>query len=187
MSEAVKLGQVMLSHFDKGSISVHPEFGSEVIFPHVTSPGVASIHGTLNLSHHETQTKATAKCSYFIPENWRTTPPHLRCREKWTRTSERGGNPSWHINSDQTLCYVIAPQWADQIKEVESTRGTENAITVAAFHAINNSRWLLYHHLLGYRRNFDKWPAEWPEWPHYMEGIKAYERDVRRGVSFSEK
>jgi len=176
-----------LAHFANGKLSIHPQFGVSVGLPLITSPGVTSIRGALNLSHHTIKTKATAACTFFFSGDWRIAPPHLRCTEKWIRRSGGNGNPDWHINSDNTFCYVLAPQWADQIKAVEAEHGTKKAITVAAFHAVNNARWLLFHHLLGYRNKLPCWPKDWPQWSHCYQGILEYDQVRKACVDFPEQ
>lgn len=184
LAESIELAQKTLSYFVNGSFAIHPELGFNIILPMHTSPGVTSIRGVLNLSHHTTQTKATAECTFFFPAGWRYAPPHLRCTEKWIRTSSSHGKVDWHIYPDNTLCYVIAPQWTDQIKAVETRYGTRSAIHAAAFHAINNARWLLYHHLLGYRQRLTDWPKDWPQWSH-RNGFTEYARTRSAGIAFS--
>ena len=185
MGESIKLALEVLSHFDSGAISIHPGLGTKVILNQTTSPGVTSVRGILNLSYDVIETKATVACAFFFPADWRIKPPHLRCTKKWLRTSSITGNQDWHVNGDNTLCYVLGPQWADQIASIEQNNGADIALAVAAFHAVNNARWLLYHHFLGYRRKMTEWPDEWPQWPHFESGLAAYERVRKRGVKFT--
>jgi hypothetical protein len=90
----------------------------------------------------------------------------LRCAATWIRKPGGLLTADWHVNSDDSLCYVLDREWADQVSAIEEESNTEAAIAAAAFITINNARWLLYRHFQGYRRKLKKWPAEWPQWEH---------------------
>ena len=75
---------------------------------------------------------------------------------------------------------MLNNQWADAIAEEEDKHGEEAAMEFAAYYAVNSARWLLYHHLEGYRRKLLKWPSDWPQWPHFALGKMVYQQWKKR-------
>lgn len=76
---------------------------------------------------------------------------------------------------------MLNEQWSDFIANIETKHGTSVSIDDAAFFAINNTRWLLWHHLFGYQNGIVNWPSDWPEWPHYEDGVQAYRKAQLKG------
>jgi hypothetical protein len=180
-SEAINLTQEIATYFVASEVQIHtppalPRRG-DFSFP----IGGATVTGTLNLTHSDGSTTVAAHCSIRVSPAWRKKAPILRCSDKWIRGRERSEpNPSWHVNSDGTLCYMLDNEWADVLAEVEELHGVSAALATAAGYAINSVRWLLYRHLQGYRRKLVSWDPQWPQWPHYADGIWAYHREKLR-------
>jgi hypothetical protein len=179
MAEAISFGTRLQKHLRAGQIAIHPHLAAETNLPRLASAGVLTIHGHLNLSHQDTKTAAEAYCRFTVQLDWREQCPALRCTEKWIRRPGGRLTADWHVNSDDSLCYILNPEWADQLASIERDNDTDAAITAAAFIAINNARWLLYRHLEGYRRKLIGWPAEWPQWEHGLDGLRDYARERR--------
>lgn len=98
----------------------------------------------------------------------------LRCTEKWIQRPGGIQSAHWHICLNGALCYVLDFEWQDALAAAEQVVGEENLAEFAAFYAVNNTRWLLYHHLLGYRENLTLWQKEWPQRPHDELGKLEY-------------
>jgi hypothetical protein len=141
------------------------------------------IRGDLPLSLGPINSKRSAHCEYTVFAGWRAIHPHLECRENWVRRPGPKRNVDWHILPDGSFCYVLNAQWRDCVRERESQYGTSIAIADSAFYAINNGRWLLWHHLYAYRNNITEWQRDWPEWPHYEAGLIAYQQAKLRSSS----
>jgi len=175
ISEAFTLGQEIHGHFVDGNVSFHPTIKPNRAVRRLASNGVATVWGQLNLSHQDIATRVNASCSLCIPSNWMERSPALRCLEIWIRGRERRDTrPEWHINDDDSFCYVLDAEWKELLDSVRSEHGPEAAMTAAAYYCINNVRWLLFRHLEGYRRKLRKWPREWPQWAHYAAGLQDY-------------
>lgn len=71
---------------------------------------------------------------------------------------------------------MLDDQWLDAIADETKRHGEQAAMEFAAFYATNSARWLLYHHLEGYRRKLMTWPPDWPQWPHFDAGKLAYQQ-----------
>lgn len=181
-SEAIHLTQEIATHFVASEVAIHspPALLHRGVFS--LSTGGATVSGTLNLTHSDGSTTVAANCSIRVYPAWRKRAPVLRCSDKWVRGRERSEtNPSWHVNSDGTLCYMLDDEWADVLAEVEDLHGLSATLATAAGYAINSARWLLYRHLQGYRRKLVSWDPQWPQWPHYADGVWAYRREKSRG------
>ncbi len=173
-AEAIQLATRMRRHLAKAKLAVHPDLEVTCSLRRLMSSGVVTIHGELNLSHQNIRTKVTAYCRFTLHPDWRNSPPAMRCTEQWIRRPGGRISANWHVNSDDSLCYVLADEWSDQVHQSESRHSTEAAIGTAAFIAANNGRWLLYRHLVGYREKLHDWPDDWPQWPHAEAGVRAY-------------
>lgn len=180
MSEAITFGTRLQSHLIHGKLAIHPHLARGTGLPRLASAGVLTVHGSLNLSHQDIETAAESYCRFTVGLSWRRESPTLRCSEKWLRRPGGRLTADWHINSDNSLCYVLDWEWADQLAAIEHQHGSERALFAAAFIAVNNARWLLYRHLEGYRRKLVDWPAEWPQWGHGLEGLQDYVRERNR-------
>jgi len=174
ISEAITLADAIGAHFPVRSLSIHT--GCNVSgTSKVLSTGIATVRGKLNLSHQNIVTTATADCSLCVPLDWPQTPPALRCTASWIR---RPDDPTvradWHVNQDNSLCYVLDREWYDCLADIQPKK-PHLIIQCAAFYCVNNARWLLYRHLEGYRRRLKHWPAkEWICWSHSIAGLRAY-------------
>jgi quinol monooxygenase YgiN len=180
IGEATSLGKGIQSFFRAGQFAFHPHLAGETGLRLLASAGVLTIHGPLNLSHEGIETSIEAYCRITVRAAWRRQSPALRCVEKWIRRPGGSLTADWHVNSDESLCYVLDREWADQIKAIEDQYNAEAAIAAAAFITINNARWLLYRHLEGYRRKLRRWPPDWPQWDHGFRGLMAYVRQITR-------
>lgn len=182
MSEAITFGTRLQSHLLGGKLAIHPHLAEGTSIPRLVSTGILTVHGLLNLSHQGVETDAAAYCRFTIRLAWRTQSPALRCSERWLRRPGGRLTADWHINSDDSLCYVLDLEWADQIAAIKMQHDADGAMCAAAFIAVNNARWLLYRHLEGYRRKLIEWPDEWPQWEHGIDGLRDYlrQRSLRR-------
>ena len=183
ISRAITLGYEIRRHFVDGCVSAHAAVKPDRALARLVSPGIVTFRGHLNLTHQDIKTGAVAACSFSISLDWPARSPALRCEEKWIRGRTRSETrPSWHINADDSFCYVLDAEWADSILSVRQDYGWDAAVVVAGYYCVNNAKWLLYRHLEGYRRKLVEWPKDWPQWPHYGAGLQAYlaERAYRR-------
>jgi hypothetical protein len=174
-SEAITLANEIATHFVASTLSIHPDAIVPPGGKKIVSHGVATVRGTLNLSHQNIDSKVIADCSFTVSLDWHRTAPALRCAADWIR---RAVDPrlraNWHVNDDDSLCYVLDPEWEDCLADIRS-KNSELVIRSAAFYCVNNARWLLYRHLEGYRRHLKDWPIkEWPCWPHAVGGLREY-------------
>ncbi len=182
-TEVIRLGFSLQKYFADSKLAVHPELEFAKGLNGLMSPGVATVHGSLNLSHHEIVSSVSVQCRFTIKRNWRASPPTLRCTEPWLRRQGGRLTTDWHIFDDGALCYTFPIQWLEQLAAIESKYGTEAATASAGFVAINSSRWLLYRHLQGYREQLVDWPVEWPQWPHHELAIQEYRRSRQRSLN----
>jgi len=174
-SEAITLANEIATHFVAKTVSIHPDAVVPPGGKKIVSPGVATVRGTLNLSHQNIVSKVLTHCSFCVSLNWLRTAPAFRCAASWIR---RPVDPllraNWHVNDDNSLCYVLDPEWEDCLTDTRA-KNSDLIIRSAAFYCVNSARWLLYRHLEGYRRNLRDWPIkEWPCWPHSIGGLRAY-------------
>jgi hypothetical protein len=175
ISEAITLAREVATHFIDHAISIHPMRQSLSGISNIVSAGVATIRGNLNLSHQDVETGAVASCSFCFPAMWRRWSPALRCSATWIRRpTDLNLRANWHVNSDESLCYVLDAEWRDCLADIEAKHGNELTIDAAAFYCVNNARWLLFRHLEGYRRKLNDWPRDWPEWSHNLAGLHQY-------------
>lgn len=141
------------------------------------------VRGRLAIGTEAHPTRVTAECRFQVGDQWRDLPPRLWCDEKWIRRLPCGQAVDWHIFPSGDLCYVLRPQWWETLAGIESEHGTDAAIVSAVQYALNSSRYLLFRHLLGYRRKLAGWPADWPQYPHRIEDARRlYERTKRKGT-----
>lgn len=174
-SEAINIAHEVAAHFVNATVSVHTDSTLTSGTCKIISRGVATVRGKLNLSHQNIETNAVADCSFCIARNWRRTPPALRCTASWIRHPEDSQlRADWHINTDESLCYVLGAEWQDCLADIEAKHGLDLMMHAAAFYCVNSARWLLYRHLQGYRRKLKRWAKEWPYWPHYEAGLAEY-------------
>ena len=183
-SEAIALANEIATHFVASRLSIHPDTAVPPGGKKIISFGIATVRGKLNLSHQNIESKVAADCSLCVPLCWLLNAPALRCTANWIR---RPIDPllraNWHVNDDDSLCYVLDPEWKDCLTDIRS-KNPVLIIRSAAFYCVNSARWLLYRHLEGYRRNLKDWPIkEWPCWPHSVGGLRAYrDRKRQRGI-----
>lgn len=185
MASAKKLSQLLLEHFEHGELSSGEQpiaSNGEAISATPDSPNLVSVRGILNLSHQTTITKAVANCTFFVSDDWRKVAPLLQCSEPWICRPGGTLTTNWHIRTDGLLCYVLDAEWEDALRNLSKKTNGQYIGRVAAFYAINNARWLLYHHLLGYRDNLTDWPPDWPQRSHSTEGIIEYMRERFRSL-----
>jgi len=141
------------------------------------------VKGRLRLGTDANPTNTTALCRFVFREEWRRWPPQLWSDERWIRRPGGVLTINWHIFPEGNLCYVLVPQWRETLAAIEAEHGTKAALVSAMHYILNNARYLLFHHLLGYRRKLADWPEEWPQYPHSREAaFKAYEKAKRRGA-----
>jgi hypothetical protein len=179
-SEAINVAYEVAAHFANATISVHTDSVLTIGTDKIVSRGVATVRGKLNLSHQNIETNVVADCSLCVLCDWRRTAPALRCGARWIRRPEDSLlRADWHINSDESLCYVLDAEWRDCLADIEAKHGPDFTINAAALYCVNSARWLLYRHLQAYRRKLKKWPKEWPQWPHYEAGVIEYIRQKR--------
>ena len=174
-SEAITLANEIATHFIESTLSIHPDGAIPLGATKIVSSGIATVRGKLNLSHQETESKVIVDCSFCVPLHWLRTAPALRCSARWIRRpNDRELRANWHINDDDSLCYVLNLEWKDCLADIHA-KHPDLTVQCAAFYCVNNARWLLYRHLEGYRRRLKDWPPkEWPCWPHSVAGLRAY-------------
>lgn len=140
------------------------------------------LEGGLALGSEANPTNVTAQCRFEFYENWRRCPPTLWCDEKWIRRPGGHLTTNWHILGEGNFCYVLRPEWIETLVSIENQHGNEAALVASAHYILNNTRYLLYHHLLGYRYKLNDWLKEWPDYPHGPEAaLKAYEKAKKAG------
>lgn len=179
-SEAIALANEIATHFNESTLSIHSDLTVPAGGRKIISRGIATVRGALNLTHQNIETKVAVRCSFCVPVRWYENAPALRCTERWIR---RPSDPllraNWHVNDDDSLCYVLDPEWRDCLADIRA-KNPELVIRSAAFYCVNSARWLVYRHLEGYRRNLKDWPSEeWPSWPHSIGGLRAYRAQKR--------
>lgn len=180
-SEAISLATEIATHFLESTVSVHADSIILDGLAKIVSRGVVTVRGKLNLSHQNIDTNVVVRCSFCVPSDWRRAAPALRCTEVWTRRpKEPRLRADWHVNDDESLCYVLNAEWRDCLADIDAKHGSELTTESAAFYCVNNARWLLYRHVEGYRRKLIDWPKEWPYWPHYTAGLVEYAALKRR-------
>jgi hypothetical protein len=180
-SEAITFAQGVARHFLNNTLSIHSLENVTPGTSKIVSSGVATVRGRLNLSHQNIETKIIGNCSFCFLPNWRRSAPALRCNASWVRRpKDLKLRADWHINADESLCYVLDTEWEDCLADIEAKHGVGLTIESAAFYCVNSARWLLYRHLEGYRRKLIGWPREWPYWPHYLAGLAEYAARKRR-------
>ena len=174
LASAISLSSHLQNRFKSGSISIHPDLKQMPLASLTDCSGAITLRGSLNLSYQEFTTKTNARCAFHIPLNWKSSPPVLRCIEQWVQRPGGTMSADWHICINDSLCYVLDLEWQDALAAAEQSVGQENLAEFASFYAVNNSRWLLFHHLLGYRENLTTWQKEWPQRPHHALGKFEY-------------
>lgn len=146
---------------------------------HVLDPvlrfGVNEIEilGRVAVNPGAAEAQVYARCDWRVKQSWRIRPPSVFCRAPWVKTS----GADWHVNFNGTLCYVHPWEWNDFIRTVAPTLSFADLTTAVAGYAFNNLRWLLEHHLAGYRLNLRDWPPDWPQWSHRQDGELEYYRE----------
>lgn len=175
-SHVVPFANLLASHLSEGTVSIHRNSFVKPSLRPFTSQGLACVSGLLNLSYDNNHTSVNARCTFAIGANWHALRPALRCAETCVRGSNADGtiDIDWHRYNDGSFCYMLNDQWCDSIQSEFHENGKVAAQEFAAFYAVNNARWLLYHHLEGYRRKLPTWDDAWPQWQHGAEGRKEY-------------
>jgi hypothetical protein len=132
----------------------------------------AEVSGILNLSHDNISTPALARCKFKIGSSWVAAPPRVKCLEPWVRLEA-----DWHagigINCDE-ICYVLDEEWRDAVSKVYTEQGIASAARYAAEFCLQNVKWLLYRHYIGFVAKTKSWPKDWPGRPHGDEAYKQY-------------
>jgi hypothetical protein len=96
--------------------------------------------------------------------------PKVVCYAPWLKE----GN-DWHRNNDpqKSLCYVLPEHWRRVMKVLRTRLGpTPMFCEIAAKWMIDSVEWLLEAHWYAYKYDIEKWPIEWPQWPHSRDDAK---------------
>ena len=128
-----------------------------------------TLYGRLPLEISGFETVQSAEIVIRITPDWIGQIPSVWCKENWMKSGA-----DWHASKDGMICYELDLRWTEECRSVLHKEG---AIAVARYCAawlLKSVSWLVYRHHYAHVMGIQKWPPEWPFWPHGDEGRKLY-------------
>jgi hypothetical protein len=123
--------------------------------------------------------KISAHCKWIVGNDWKNLPPMVSCDEGWMKFGPKENDyalSEWHVMKGKTICYMLSEQWGDYLGKLVQSLSDIDLTLCAAAYASNNLRWILGHHLEGFRLDLEHWHKDWPQWDHREKGVKQYEK-----------
>jgi len=97
--------------------------------------------------------------------------------EAWVRSGDE-----WHANDDGLLCIDLDARWSHYMMEALSSCGEDFAVHYAATWCLRSTINLLQRHLLAFREDLERWPAEWNYWDHDKDkAIARFRQEIEEG------
>lgn len=111
-----------------------------------------------------------------IPWHWFFDPPQVRTEAPFIRRLE-----DWHVNSDGSLCHILADQWAFQFGEwLGQNTPISRLVDSAATWTLAATDSLITRHLHASTSGLVNWPRSWADWSHGDAGVRQFREELKR-------
>jgi len=134
------------------------------------------VTGGVSLSHGNIETRARARCRFYILPDWMDETPTVICNEPWRAP----GGGEWHIDNKGYLCTELNLRWKDEINRTCQEKGLCPAADFATHWLLNSSATLLDRQLMLFRGTINAWQDSWDYWAHGTPEGEAEYRDQRK-------
>jgi hypothetical protein len=128
-----------------------------------------TLYGRLPLQIGGIDTVQSAEIEVRIGPNWINLMPSVWCKESWMKVGA-----DWHAGKGGIICYELDLRWTELCQNVHDSEGVAAAARYGATWLFKSVAWLIYRHHYAHVMGIQKWPPEWPFWPHGDEGRKLY-------------
>ena len=133
------------------------------------------VTGRLPLRQHGETGETLVEIELTVGEDWMNTLPSASSAAPFIRAEI-----DWHVPSRSRLCYALGAEWRWKLEELwNSDAGSDQIIAAASTWCIRNVDSLITRHLHGHRYGITKWPKEWGQWSHGIDGVREFEEFSR--------
>lgn len=136
--------------------------------------GVHFVNGQLRLRAHGENSNQHVQVTYEVGSDWLQRPPVARANCSFLKREL-----DWHVFADGSLCYVLGEQWQEELNRAYLDNYRSNKVLgLAAGWCLSAVDSLLVRHLIGRRLGLIRWPPEWADWRHGIDGVEQFRRTL---------
>lgn len=129
------------------------------------------VKGRLPLRQHGESGETIVGIELLIWPDWMNVLPVASTDAPFIRPER-----DWHVPLKPYVCYALDQEWRWKLDELWNSEAGSNAIiTASSAWCIRNIDSLITRHLHGFRYGITKWPKQWGQWSHGLDGIREFE------------